>query len=128
MNSGGRIVLPLGNFSSFSHIRSADGFGCVPTMAKEDARVPAVIIGVQVRRILEPPHRPPSFAPSRDSKHGAVFHRMFESVKADKVLPAGTTSKPSPAASAEITLPFPAGIALPTFAVQSCAPVVASSA
>jgi hypothetical protein len=49
-------------------------------------------------------------------------------VKADKVLPAGTTSKPSPAASAEMTLPFPEGMAPPAFDVQSCAPVAASSA
>jgi nitroreductase len=57
-----------------------------------------------------------------------VGHGFVESVKADNVLPAGTTSKPSPAASAEITLPFPALMVLPTFTVQSCAPVAVSSA
>jgi hypothetical protein len=55
-------------------------------------------------------------------------HGFVESVKADKVLPAGTTSKPSPAASPEMTLPFPEYMVPPAFAVQSCVPVAASSA
>lgn len=48
------------------------------------------------------------FSPCRT--RGGVLahpHGFVESVKADNVLPAGTTSKPSPAASPEMTLPFP---------------------
>lgn len=56
-------------------------------------------------------------------------HGFVDSVKADNVLPAGTTSKPSPAASPEMTLPlFPEEMVPPAFAVQSCVPVAESSA
>jgi hypothetical protein len=44
VSSGGRILLPLGNFGSWSHIRAADGFGYVPTMSNDADRIPAVLI------------------------------------------------------------------------------------
>jgi hypothetical protein len=44
VSRGGKILLPFGSFSGFSYIRSADGFGYVPSMAHGGDPVPAVIL------------------------------------------------------------------------------------
>jgi hypothetical protein len=44
INSGGRFLLPLGNFGSWNQVRAADGFGYVPVMSDHTDRIPAVIV------------------------------------------------------------------------------------
>jgi len=44
LNTGGSLLLPLGNFSSWSYVRAPDGFGYMPTMANGSDPVPAVIV------------------------------------------------------------------------------------
>jgi hypothetical protein len=43
-NAGGVLLLPLGNFSSWSYVRAEGGFGYMPTMSNESDPVPAVIL------------------------------------------------------------------------------------
>jgi hypothetical protein len=42
MSRPGQILLPLGNFSSWSYVRGPDGFGYVPTGREESTHAPAV--------------------------------------------------------------------------------------
>jgi hypothetical protein len=44
VNTGGSLLLPLGNFSSWSYVRAPDGFGYLPTMPRDSDPVPAVIV------------------------------------------------------------------------------------
>lgn len=44
LNTGGSLLLPLGNFSSWSYVRARDGFRYMPTMTNDSDAVPAVIV------------------------------------------------------------------------------------
>jgi hypothetical protein len=44
VGASGRQLLPLGNFSSWSYLRTAEGFGYVPVMSDKAARVPSVSV------------------------------------------------------------------------------------
>jgi hypothetical protein len=44
VNSGGRILLPMGNFGTYSRFRAADGYGYAPTMSKDGEPLLSVII------------------------------------------------------------------------------------
>ncbi len=42
--AGGKVPLPLGNFSSWSHVRAHDGFGYIPAMVNLSDPISAVIL------------------------------------------------------------------------------------
>ena len=51
VNAGGNILLPLGNFSSWSFVRAADGFGYMPHMKNESDPVPAVVLAFKTGEV-----------------------------------------------------------------------------
>lgn len=44
LNTGGSLLLPLGNFSGWNYVRSESGYGYMPSMSNENDPVPAVIL------------------------------------------------------------------------------------
>jgi hypothetical protein len=51
MSTTGRQLLPLGNFNSWNYLRTAEGFGCVPTTADKADRIPAVMVAFKTGEV-----------------------------------------------------------------------------
>jgi hypothetical protein len=51
VSANGRQLLPLGNFNSWSYLRTAEGFGYVPVMPDKADRVPSVIVAFKTGEV-----------------------------------------------------------------------------
>lgn len=78
VSSGGRILLPLGNYdSSYRQVRSADGYGYVPSMTMDGESVSSVILAFKSGEVWSLYVGPLSVLPDKIPNVEGVFTECF---------------------------------------------------